>query len=487
MNGQRPYRNAIRGISRSVLSHTGAKMFSANAGGRVSSGSAYHRAKYHSRGMNPYARAGMYGRGSRNVWKKKDIMVPPRKVSPVTPARSRGRTQNRSTSKSRAMSVSRPRKARARRVGGTATVNHAHVTASKVKPLNQQFKQSEYQKMGSVICLESGGVHDDPQCVYVGAGTPVAEVFRAFCRTLLCALVKRAGRSIVNWNDKFGIVTAHQLDITYISNSSSTQTQLTVPIAAGVPYQTVATLLRTTIQAAFSEPAQCHWMNAILYEFTDGVTKPIVTAILPLQQLMLDLEVGITLNVQNQTPSDTANYATDVVNANPVKGRVYEIKGNYFEPKSISDRVDPVTGQQFESAWAVADVARGEFYASPFDDATKKPPNGSYFNRLLTTSTTTLIPGQLHSFKGNRTQTMSWSVAMSKLLIEFYAEEQFDKNPFLGMSLMVGMEKMMDTRLVAEASVILGYQSEVWVKCKYHYKKANTSAVIHDLEGNDLE
>lgn len=492
MHGRRygVYGSSARRITSSVVSHVGAKMFATNIGSRLSSGNAYHRAKRYTRGITPYAKSGIYGRGSRNLKEKKDIMAPtPRNIWPKrklrTPKSSAKKTKFVVTATSKSVAVRKPYKVAPKKTNYRG-VNNGHVSTKQNKPISDSFPQIDYQKAGSVICLESGGTCVDANCAYVGAGTPIAEVFHAFCRTLVCALVKRAGRSIVNWNDKFSLITQQQIDITYVPDFATTQTQLSISIAPSTTYQQVAIDIRVALQAAFSAPNNVHWLNAVLYEFTDALTKPIVTAILPLQQLMMDLEVGVTLNIQNQTPSDTADYATDVVNSNPLKGRVYEVKGNFFEPRNISDKIDPATLQQYEVNWALADYTRGEFRAFPFDKATKKPPVAGYFARIITSQALTLLPGQLHSVKGKRTQTMSWSIGMTKLLTDFYEGVSLDqKNPFLGMSLMVAMEKMMDTRLVAEAPVILGYQSEVWVKCKYHFKKPNVSSVIHQLEENE--
>jgi len=373
-------------------------------------------------------------------------------------------------------------------VGGGPRGNNfsASVVTRRGPNLGKKHSQAEYQKHGSVICLESGGTYSDGNCVYVGVGTPLQEYFYAMARSLVLALVRKAGRDISNWNDSFGLVTIHQLDLTYVDSSDDTQSLISVEdIVASSTYQFVAQRVAAEIQAEFPIVPDVHWIEAILYEFTDADTKPVVSGIVSLQQFMVDIECGVNINIQNQTPSDTSSASTDVINSNPVRGKMYMCNGNHFEPKNVSNRIDPETADQLKSQWCVANTLRGEFAAGFYDKATKKPPPPSFFARIVKSESSTIAPGECKIFKGSRTQTFSWTSLIVKLLQQAIADQAFTRNSMLGCSIMVAMEKVMDTRLVSEVQVTLGYQCEVWLKSKHHYKKPVLSAVINELEPND--
>jgi len=366
--------------------------------------------------------------------------------------------------------------------------NNSSVTTSSKAVISKSFKQADYQKHGSVICLESGGTKEDPNCVYVGAGTPLQDYYYAACRSLVYALVKKAGRDIVNWNDRFSIVTQHQIDITFIANSLTTQSYQSIAVTPLESYQTVAENIAKRLQVFFGGEANVHWMEAVLYEFTDALTKPIVTAIVNLQQFMLDMEVGINVNVQNQTPSDSSSFSTEVINANPVTGKMYVVNGNFIQCKNVSNTIDPETAEQLSVGWCTALSTRGEFADVPFDKATKKPPPASMFARLQKSESLKIAPGECHIVKATRTQTFSWTVLMQKLQQQFHIDlpASYFKNTLLGCAVVVAMEKVMDTRLATEVYVTLGYQTEVYIKCKHHYKKTAMSAIINECEANDV-
>lgn len=520
-------RSAIRSVLRPALSHGGARLFGATVTKRLSGGSAYQRAKLNSRGLAPYAKTGMYGRGSRYLRKKKDIMAPGYRgrSQTRTPARSRsasvpsrrrstgsylaslGSGRSRSlggqTVSNYSMRSASSRSASIRRSGRTASVrsrstssarvgrgggaSSATLTQSKLsKSKNAAKPQLQYQKYGSVTVFESGGVVSDPQCVYVGAGTPVDTVFDAFCRVIITAVKKKAGSDITNWNDHFSILRAQQLDIIYIPEGATTATNFFLAIAANTTCATVAYDLRLAFQSKFGEIFQVHFIEARLFELVSTGDQVICTV--PLQRLMVDLEVSVSCSVQNQTPSDTDGYTTDAINANPMKGKQYECNGNYFTPANVANRGDALTGEQYNSDFCVAEKAAGVLKGNPYDDATKKPPSSSFFSRINSSSQVTVLPGQVHTMKAKRTQTMSWAQAMTKLLSTFYdSPAGLIKNSLLGCSVMIALEKCMDTRLLDETPIILGYQTEVWVKAAYHYKTAQASAVINVLQPNSIE
>lgn len=380
-----------------------------------------------------------------------------------------------------------PKKSAAR-AGPRGNNFSASVVTRSGPSVGKKFKQADYQKHGSVICLESGGTQSDANCVYVGVGTPLQEYFYVAARSLVLALARKAGRDIANWNDSFGLVTVHQIDITYIPLLADTQSIINVPnIVASTTYQAVAVRVAQAIQVALPTTGMdVHWIEAILYEFTDALTKPIVSGIVSLQQFMIDIECGVSLNVQNQTPSDTSSTSTDVINSNPVRGKMYMVNGNHFEPKNVSNRIDPETSDQLLSGWGIATTLRGEWSNGSYDKATKKPPPASFFARIVKSESATIAPGECMIFKGSRTQTFSWTNLLVKLLITTAQDLDYVRNPLLGCSIMVAMEKVMDTRLTTEVAITLGYQCEVWLKGKHHYKKPVLSAVINETEPNDL-
>jgi len=501
--------DVLRAAARSTLAHGGARMFSSFSGSRLSGGSSYHRAQLNSRGINPTARTGLFGRGSRFFRKKKDIMPPRGRRMTLTPAssrrtsrstssmlaalgsgmRKRGRTQRRHSTgtirSSRSSNVSRTSSSKIHRSGGTG----GEITSSSMNSGTKKIANKLYQKSGSIRVGESGGTQIDSQCVYVGVGTPVLDLYNSYIRALVAAIVAKAGGDITNWNNFFNPYNVCQIDISYINDGATTQTVFTLTTAITYSMYTVANLLRAAFVAEFLEGNQVQFIEAVLWEFTEApVTPPapqpkVRTAVVPLQRLMLDFEVSLNLSFQNQTASDLGAFTSDAVDANPLKGMIYECNGNYFEPTALSNRPDPTTTAQFAGDWCVADSASGILTGQPYDALTKKPPQKSYFARINKATPMKLAPGQLHSVKASRTQTMSWTSAMTKLLKTFYTDAQpYQKNSLLGCSLLVALEKMMDTRLPDETPISIGYQTEVTTKCRYHYKKTVASAVINDIE-----
>jgi len=332
-----------------------------------------------------------------------------------------------------------------------------------------------FQKYGSVTVTERGGVTADPQAVYLGAGANVKEIYRSFCRAVVHSLYSRTGTQITNWQDK-PLEGKHQIDISFIPESATVQSlYTTAPYFANTDtFETIAGKLQTSLQSSITlQPDTNKWLNAILYDLSN--TVPIVIGTLSLQQMMLELQVGITISVQNQTPSDSGSLSTEVVATNPVKGKVYQVNGNYFCPKNVKNNGSP----QFAVAWALAQTDTGLFGSTPFDDATKKPPPKSYFERITKCVPCAIMPGNVLVQKATRTQKFSWSTAM-KMLAQSFSDGSSHINPTLGCAIMVGVEKMLDTRTEGEVPVTMGIQSEVWVKCRY-YKKGKVLSAIRNV------
>jgi len=333
-----------------------------------------------------------------------------RRSMPPTPQQ-RGRSMTRNTSargRSRSMSginmlldtpsfaASRSRSRMRKRI---AKLGRPKVTIQ--ASIGKKYKKAKAVKItkmdgGVSLAKEFGSTIEGNQSLYVGhCSAPAVPVYRA----LVSALIKKYALLCDFEVDDFDLPLRYHdagdlFKIRYKIGQDGVIQDFDYPTPANWTLKNVIDYFTTMLTVSLAGSSQLELQTLEYWDVEDKNTKP-PKVCMDLRQVRIKLETVSSLKFQNRSVSEGGNASTDLINTNPLIGRLYAGSG---------------TGTSTVSHAALPGGAVG-FYADGFNghiavDGTaqhlKEPPLPKDFTRVKYSKKVSIAPGevQTHVLKG---------------------------------------------------------------------------------------
>lgn len=227
-------------------------------------------------------------------------------------------------------------------------------------------KYAVFSRRGVVFTTETRGIVQDKDCVYLGhADMPVAQVLKAYCYALIKSVlatlnipVGQAQDAICVEGDAYRFILSFRGQTPVEGNLTGSPLQYGTELFQLIVNNnsslgTVADALFSAIETNYLTVVQIKWLQVVRQvKIADApVTyRSYTTDIYDLYTSKVKVYGESEFKMQNQSTaiggtalSPTADRGTDVVNSNPVHGRIYQFKGQGVLPTKQ-------TGQT--SAWS---------------------------------------------------------------------------------------------------------------------------------------
>jgi hypothetical protein len=413
-------------------------------------------------GRAAYARAGTKRRATSSPSRARKVRIGRRPAVFSSYMHRRGWRRRRIIAKRRSI---RPQRSGYRtRRGGYATT----------KPLLSPFASK-----GFIEKYENGGTLDDANSVYLGVSTcPTGLVMVGICRVVVRELMNQFSQDFASWESQPTFNTNGTLDIRFYYyndiNDTTVRTGVITAIATTDTYQNIADNLRNNVRTALNAQPDLILKEIRLTEL-DGAVEMTRATIRP-KEFYIDIDSYSNISIQNRTQSATAGEGateTDQVTNNPVHGKVYRCKGNAFIPKY---RQDPGIG--FVPIVAHRDSGLIQFgAATQVLNQYKKPPPSTFFKQCTSQAKTFMNPASIRMYTVKTKKSFSLNGLIERFGAELGNSFTLNEHYQLGDTVMVGLEKVIDTRS-AEPNVAIGYELNTTFKMKYRYKRAQFTAPI---------
>lgn len=334
---------------------------------------------------------------------------------------------------------------------------------------------THYQRDGSVVKLETGGEVTDDQAVYAGVGIPGGRLLPSMVRAILTCMFRRHGVEVVDWT-KFPLVDnqLYTIQFRYFLPESVAPTEIkSTAYTQSSNQDTYANIAQQMTNQLLSDLGamvlDIEFERAILY------VGQAIAAEINLERLSFDVNSVAKITIQNRTLGSSSSTDIDSIGSNPLKGKVYEVNGNRYEHSGkISTADTPLTFLTDQSfGWI-----RTSTSSLPTVNALQKPPNVSYFHGAKGHGFL-LQPGQSTTFTTSRKQHLSLKQLWKALGENVHIAQQKSSHTTLGSSIMVGLEKSLDSRSAEqEPPIILAFQTDVKLGIAYKYRALEQSNII---------
>ena len=359
--------------------------------------------------------------------------------------------------------------------------------------LRKKWKKAPSKNLfryGAILNMESGGVVQNSECIYVGHGIPAQEVVKGAWRAIIKQLFEQAGLQIQSI-DKDAVVdsadtgTQHILRLQYFKEVEA-QTQITVIInlAAGNTISQIVDGLLTGLQSSFTsnladgDKPKFHLIRYLQQNIARPIEVEFISCIY-LEHYNLFVEHTSYLKMQNITPAGNAaavdedRYATTNVEAVTLRGKAY--KGphwsNCFEitrkttgAGSSSGLLANATTGLIVNTYAGLQVSGEETFAKP-------PP--AWQLGCKKEEKVTVDPGKVMRDKIYFKTKISLNKFMG-LFCDHVKTGDYIKEVEFGLAHVFALEKMIDMRLSADGDVTVGYETDYTLKINGYYKKPPT-------------
>jgi hypothetical protein len=326
-------------------------------------------------------------------------------------------------------------------------------------------KTSTAQKLGCVRRVESGGIVQDADCVYVGHhDMPGQEMFDMFCRSVIRTLVRRAGMDVSSWESGLPWVSttdnfALRILTVYQPFGGSTNLIPTSPfdIGGGLTLNSLTTGLVGQLRGIQTANPEARLVRIDLQTLDPNRTISSIEC----GSSHVSVKVVSKLMIQNRTKSSNQPAAGELINDvtnNPLVGYLYHTKGSGFRPRLIFNNLetDATVGQGFLANNATGLITAVADTTNP--SQSKKPLFGSHFQGKVHVNKVQVLPG------GIRKNTL---IHLKKYrLNDFWRKINDDIVPsgdnnrnyrFVGESGMFGLEKALNAR-DDEPDVVVGWE-----------------------------
>jgi len=277
-----------------------------------------------------------------------------------------------------------------------------------LQPVTTQFEDLVLNK-GSVGCIETYGVCQGNDILWIGASTcNIAEIAFHVAKSVLRKLFKQAGIHITNADAVFmnEIIfplntpesSGFTLRIQY-EDGPGNITDVTYGLPSGVTLNSLANL--SGIKQAIIDYANASTdklMSSIkLYQndnFTTNTGKLVAT--LNMKNEMVHMHSSAKLVVQNRTKGATGSSdALDVIDAQPLMGKLYHFKKSNPELKSLVTSSFAPNLVSLLSRWSDGTVNLFSDGSPGYEIQIGNPPTPQIWNNCSQTANVSLEPGEL--------------------------------------------------------------------------------------------
>jgi len=352
---------------------------------------------------------------------------------------------------------------------------------SKKSKRSKKKKTPNWLKTGTILKTESGWQQSNSQCAYTGAGTPINTIYIVMIRALVSCIANQLGAPIRSWHQIAGEGDQFTLKFKYQDEGNNTISPVDVNCAVGSSWASIASQIVAQFRLTFTTRSKGQFLEVVVLTKGAGTgTTDLMRKIIRLDNMFIDLEYHVSMKVQNLTKSDGNSNALDVNNTNPIEGKFYVFNDNKIW------RRDNVVNPNPALLWSVNPddgSMLNQFTILPRE--LLKPTSSSYFRKCLETIPFKLAPGAIIRKAVMRKQVFNFNRAMRVLLDAFEAPALtvHDSLMEVGKILLVGAEKMLDTREALPQPVELGIQTDYIFKSSYHFNKQKGSIVDNEISG----
>lgn len=346
-------------------------------------------------------------------------------------------------------------------------------------PLVRRFRKGTGGKYRDACILrrERGATYDDPNCVYIGHGMPVNELYKQAWRAVVKKLFELTGNRVQSIErdplvDSGDTADLHQLFIEFwVNQKTTTSTSFTVNIAVSDTVVSIADKIITAVQTAFSAVADhdVPHFRRIRYITTDvatGLQKQFVAQMF-LEDFHLDIMHKSTLRMQNITlagnvsaPEANEDIASkDNLEAVALRGKCYKTDTwqNGFQ---LPYKITQTTGDTSLQAEAQLGVILNKYdnlkTTGTSMETYSKPPPAYLLGTKSYANVVSFNPGKIRVDKINFETTMKFNkfIQLIKPSIRSGDWNQIHK---IGIAHLFAFEKALDFR-TTDSPIILGYE-----------------------------
>jgi len=311
--------------------------------------------------------------------------------------------------------------------------------------------RNQYQKNGAIAIMETFGLVTDPDMVAVGHITFQLEVVvRAIVYCTLRKLFRKAGLIIENTSQEINIVnftdsgtltmewTVMDTDGSITTGTYGIGNDVTLDILyANSGFKTV---IEDMIKDANPKKLQKIGLSA-----PAGLTSANLISVLYMKQEKLEVTVNAHTVIQNRTLGAAASDSSLAVNAQPLKGPIFEFSGI---PKT--KQVNAVVLNATQTSAGVILFRRNQLGSGDLN-AWAEPPVKKAFNNCTKAGYVRLAPGELRDMEASKT----WTGYFENILcgrFRYAAENAFVSHA-PGMSQVVYLEEELNSGSANKISV----------------------------------
>lgn len=375
-------------------------------------------------------------------------------------------------------------------------------SSSKIDPMEYGYYQGKFKKPkkfkqypnGISSQRTSGGVAtagDRRWAVHVGF-SPVTsnnmryEVFLSVLRKLS----QKLGMPFVTYNDRINLETSSagadmgSFHYVFSYDSSNAVQERVITITDGQTWWELAVGWWNNINSFFSSAQTFQLKRCMLYGRTeigqDTVLMPV--AAMNCQNLTLHYSLVSTVTIQNRTGASTdTDDSTEVNDVNPVKGKIFVLKGSSAELRDNNDNLAPVPIPPVINYNGKPDPGTGviDFDISNWNDSGMRnnfalvPPN-NVWKRCMSASSVALDPGAMKTNTVKKEGSMKLDdFITSQLMMEVEAGGRIgNQMPSFGVIQVFSMRKACTTN-EGSALAKLGYNHRQfhWFDVSYPKRK----------------
>lgn len=396
--------------------------------------------------------------------------------------------------------ASKKRKGRGKSVRGNRTGSVVHGKMGTHFKRTRRTKYSKFSKYGVQLTYETRDSVNDPQCVYICAGTPTDQIWRAAWFCIVKRLFLIAGIEVENYDASLDKNTAspagfkYTFLINYWANVGAPA--LATPItyvhdftANKITYVHAVDNILDALNTAFSVGTTLPQFHEI--ELYQGNTAEgnygVSIAHIPFAECKLDMSMKAKLILQNVTQATggtgDAKLSTDRIDINPLKGIKYETT---YPTNCILPRIRDETTQASYLAFmpnfqtGITDIQAASLaglfsnYKEGMAVGFYKPPAPKSLLGVKA-APARIEPGEIKQSYYNWRQKLKFTTLIEKLYDQWIDRSGTTYVKF-GKVQMFAFEHALCQ--AAEQNVSIDYQFDFTIGCTMYYKKPHSVPIV---------
>lgn len=386
-----------------------------------------------------------------------------------TRSRSATASRSRSLSMSRSRSVYRPARQISRGFGRSSSKSAGMITA----PLKVSHRKNSnmIQKKGAYYTIESAKTTSDEYCVYLGHATVPNELATKACiAALLKQLLLKTGIIVNSFTELIPSMT-----YTFYWTSAGTTAVAVDPVEQSASFTTVGlTPFNTIINRFWNGIGATGFKPWAELTKTDCITSIQVlngtsSYDLNLANAKVVLHSKSTYKVQNRTVYTSSNNSDELVDNQPIYGKVYEGKGNVVNYLGSDKQSQLTTGRDYA----------GMITFPTGNSEMREPPSPQMFEGVKKYGKVLLDPGQVKTSVLNDYITMSWKSLQVQLwegVVNAATTNLFQFKNTIGKYRFFALEKMLDASPVphgdpAFPKINVAYECQIRLGAMFQFKR----------------